>query len=189
MIEQFQHIQQEMFAITQEWRRQSYEREVRVGTWLLVGNGAALLFCFNAVANNHICDWSKVQPFALVFFLGLVWALSSVTLGGEASNRAAARFQKVSGAARQVAIAAGSSEKLTEIAPTNPAAVQQIVSNNKVIDEATKLMEQESPEPAAEKRLNLQANVCRVLSALALGGAILVAISTPTVATAVCAVR
>lgn|GEM_PF-5660518 len=186
MNEHFKNLQQEASAVTQEWRRQDYDRDIRVATWLLVGHGAALVFCFSASIGGEICDWSQVRWFATAFFFGMVWALSSVVLGGEVSNRATARLLTLGGAARQAMIAVEANAKFRDLDAPAPEVEQRVVKNEEVIRKAVATLEKETQEPAADKRLQFQANVCRALSALTLGGAILIAIWSPAVEAALC---
>jgi hypothetical protein len=184
--EHFRNLQQDASAVTQEWRRQDYDRDIRVATWLLVGNGAALVFCFSASIGGEICDWSNVRSLATAFFFGMVWALSSVVLGGEVVNRASARMLKVGGAARQAMIAVEANAKFRDLDAQTPEVEQRIAKNEEAIKKALITFEEESKEPAADKRLQFQANVCRALSAVTLGGAILFAIWSPVVGAALC---
>jgi hypothetical protein len=184
--EHFRNLQQDASAVTQEWRRQDYDRDIRVATWLLVGNGAALVFCFSASIGGEICDWSSVRWLATAFFFGMVWALSSVVLGGEVVNRASARMLKVGGAARRAMIAVEANAKFRNLDAHTPEIEERIVKNEQVIKEALVIFEEESGEPAADKRMQFQANVCRGLSAVTLGGAVLFAIWSPAVGAALC---
>jgi hypothetical protein len=67
-----------------------------------------------------------------------------------------------------------------------PEVEQRIAKNEEAIKKALITFEEESKEPAADKRLQFQANVCRALSAVTLGGAILFAIWSPVVGAALC---
>lgn len=182
----FKNLQQEASAITQEWRRQDYDRDIRVATWLLVGNGAALVFCFSASVGGEICDWTQLRWFATAFFFGMVWALSSVVLGGEVVNRATARMTILGGAARQAMIAVDANAKFRDLDAPTPGVRQRVAENDEVIRKAAAILEKETQEPLPDKRLQLQANVCRALSAVTLGGAILFAIWSPAVEAALC---
>ncbi|MBY0562539.1 MAG: hypothetical protein K2P58_00025 [Hyphomonadaceae bacterium] len=184
--EQFRNLQQDASAVTQEWRRQEYDRDIRVGTWLLVGNGAALLLCFSASIGGEICDWSSVRWLATAFFFGMVWALSSVVLEGEVINRASMRMLKIGGAARQAMVAVEANAKFAALDSHTNEVAQREAKNAEVIKEAFLTLEKEREEPAADKLLQLQANICRGLSAVTLGGSILFAIWSPVIGTARC---
>lgn len=47
----------------------------RLSVWLLVGNAAGLLFCFNAVLEHRICDWEAFRGTAILFGLGALGIL------------------------------------------------------------------------------------------------------------------
>ncbi|MEZ5955993.1 MAG: hypothetical protein R3C27_02105 [Hyphomonadaceae bacterium] len=71
-----------ILEIGQEAQRHYRERgndlDVRIATWALIGNGAALLLCFNGLLDRKICDWAAVLPFVQVFLLGLTCAFAKV---------------------------------------------------------------------------------------------------------------
>jgi hypothetical protein len=186
MNDHFRFMQQEASAVTQEWRRQGHDRDMRVATWLLVGNGAALLFCFNAAMSHNICDWSKVQPFAIAFFLGMVWAISNVVLSGDVIDRASQRLQLISGAAREVSIAMEANNLFRGVQSPDSEVVARIAKNDEVIEQAMKTMVSQRDETVMEKRRQLQANWCLVFSALVLAGSILAAIVTQAIPSALC---
>lgn len=172
--------------MTQEWRRQGHDRDMRVATWLLVGNGAALLFCFNAAMNDDICDWSIVRPFAIAFFFGMVGALSNVVLSGDVIDRASRRLQLIGGAAREVSIAMEANNWFRGLQTNDPEVATRIAQNDEVIERATKTMMEHRDETAMEKRRRLQANASLVFSAMVLALSILVALLTPAIPLALC---
>lgn len=181
----FERTQDEAADVAQELRRQSHDRDMRVATWMLVGNGVALLSCFNAVIGGGVAEWEPVQPFALVFFLGMVCALASVVFEGESTSKAISRLISLGGASRRAAICIdANSEFRAEQArrPTPSAELErQISANDEVISEARKILEIQSQEPKWERLLYRAGRVTLGMSALCLGGALYVAISSGAV--------
>jgi len=55
-----------------------HAHEVRLGTWLVVGNSGALLLSFNALLDQKICDWPTLAPLVYAFAAGLGTAFSSM---------------------------------------------------------------------------------------------------------------
>ncbi|MDX2277613.1 MAG: hypothetical protein NW206_19355 [Hyphomonadaceae bacterium] len=86
----------------------------RVAGWVLAGNGAGLLICFNALAARSICDWEAVQPLAILFLLGIVCAFASVVFAGKVAELAAARMIKINAAMRLAAMYVGNVTAATE---------------------------------------------------------------------------
>lgn len=186
MDDHFRFLQQEASAVTQEWRRQGHDRDMRVATWLLVGNGAALLFCFNAAINHDICNWANVQPFAIAFFLGMVWALSNVVLSGDVIDRASRRLLLISGASREAAIAIAANNAFRALPSPGPEVVAQIAKNDEVVERSMKTLASQRDETKLEKHRQVQANWCLALSAIVLAASILAAIMTQAIPSALC---
>ena len=162
---------------------------MRVATWMLVGNGAALLACFNAAIGGGISDWGQVQPFALSFLVGMIAAVASVALEGEAENRSAARLILLGGASRRAAIGidANAEFRTEQARHATPSAEidQQIKANDKVIDEARSILETKSEEPIFEKVLRRVGRVLLGASASCLGVALYLAITSDAVEAAI----
>lgn len=174
----FQRTQQEASDSIQELRRQTHDRDMRVATWLLVGNGAALLACFNAVIGGSVSDWDLVQPFALIFLLGMTCAIGSVVFEGESDSRANARLILMSGATRRAAICidANAEFRASQLAQPNVDIEAQIKENDDVIADARDILEKNSEEPKWDRRLRRLGRIVLGISALCLGGALYFAI-------------
>lgn len=69
----------------------------RISTWLIVGNGAGLVFTFNAAVNGTTCPLSLVRTALASFVLGLVAAYVGVVCSHVHVQRNIRRF---AGAAR-----------------------------------------------------------------------------------------
>lgn len=186
-----QGTQQEAAAVAQDLRRHNHDREMRLATWMLVGNGAALLAIFNAVISRNLCEWPIVQPYAGVFLLGLVSAAAHVVFDGEAESRSTARLTILMGAMRRAAISVDSNNAFREWLRKNPTepndeVLQQVAENDATIAEAQRVLQTKIEEPRDEKLLRRAARGTLVLSALCLGGALFVAINSGAVLAAVC---
>jgi hypothetical protein len=183
--------QQEAAAVAQDLRRNNHDRDMRVATWMLVGNGVALLAIFNAVISQNLCGWQTIQPYAGVFLLGLVSAAGHVVFDGEADNRGTARLTILMGATRRAAICIDSNNAFREWVRKNPTepneeVLRQVADNDATIAEAQTILQTKSEEPCEEKILRWMARGTLGLSALCLGGALFVAINTGAVLAAVC---
>lgn len=53
----------------------------QISGWVILANGAALLFCFSALLNGKVCDWSAFSPLMYLFAGGL--AASYIAFGLE----------------------------------------------------------------------------------------------------------
>lgn len=177
----FERTQQEASDVAQELRRQGHDRDIRVATWMLVGNGAALLACFNAVIGGNISSWQQVQSFALVFFLGMVCAVASVVFEGEAESKAISRLILLSSASRRAALCIDANSEFraeqARRAGPSPEVDERIRANNEVIADAQRILGTQSAEPKWEKMLHRAGRVVLGISALCLGGALYVAIN------------
>ena len=189
MDEHFRHMQQEASEVAQEWRRQSHDREMRVATWVLVGNGAALLLCFNAAIARQICDWSVLQPYAGVFLLGIVCVVASVIFAGEVVNRATTRLTLISSQAKQASIcidANGRFYAAKRMGAVDAAVDDQIRSNEETISRALNIVSTQTGEPKIEKLLHLASRLTLAAGAACFGGALLVAVNSDVLRATLC---
>jgi hypothetical protein len=187
MARHFDSLQQEAGSVVQEWRRQSYDREMRLATWLLVGNAAALLACFNAAISGRVCNWQVLQHFGGAFLVGMVFVMASVVLTGEVVSRAVARMTALGSAYRQAAIAIDANNELRARANAlDVTANQRILANDTVIEQSMRTIEASTREPQTEKVLHAFAQWFIALGALCLGGALLVAVNSDAVQSALC---
>jgi hypothetical protein len=56
---------------TERWGDRKDQLGGRLSTWLLVGNAAALLLCFNGLLDHKVCDWPVFRPLVSAFAVGL----------------------------------------------------------------------------------------------------------------------
>lgn len=63
-----------------EVRAVANDLRVRVTTWVMVGNGAALLLCLNGLLEQQICRWPVFQSLIIAFSVGIVATFVSVLL-------------------------------------------------------------------------------------------------------------
>lgn len=188
---QLQETYKEAAAVAQDLRRNNHDRAMRVATWMLVGNGVALLACFNAAISRDLCDWQVIQPYAGAFLFGLVSAAAHVIFDGEADSRGSARLTLMMGATRRASLCIDSNNALRAWVQESGASPQvevqrQIDENDAAIAEAKSVLAMKGDEPCDEKALRGAANVALGLSALSLGATLLVAINFGAVEAALC---
>lgn len=186
-----QATQQEAGAVAQDLRRNNHDRDMRIATWMLIGNGAALLAVFNAVISRSLCEWSIIQPYAGVFLLGLVSAAAHVVFDGTADDRGTARLTILMGATRRAAICIDSNNAFREWLRKNPEdpdeeILRQVADNEANIAEAKLILQTKSEEPCGEQVLRWAARGALALSALCLGGALFFAVNSGAVLAAIC---
>ncbi len=186
----YQRSQQEAAEVAQELRRQGHDRNMRIATWMLVGNGAALLATFNAMVSGSLCDWSQVKPFALVFLVGIVAAVGGVISEGEATSRVLKRLILLGGTSQRLAICIDANSRLhaerANLPSPNEALNQQIAENDRVIVEDSDLLERQGKEPKVELWLRRTGSVLLMASGLCFGGSIFAATISNTLLAALC---
>lgn len=75
----------------------------RVSTWVMAGNGGALLLSFNALIDERGCDWNAVRGFVGLFLLGLISAFGCVAFSLWVTDSSARRTLVLSSHFRQAA--------------------------------------------------------------------------------------
>jgi hypothetical protein len=101
-------------TVERDFQSQANTIAQKISGWVLAGNGAGLLICFNALADRTICNWDAVKPLALLFLLGIVCAFASVVFAGRVAELAAARMIKINAAMRLGAMYVGNVTTATE---------------------------------------------------------------------------
>jgi magnesium-transporting ATPase (P-type) len=62
----------------------------RLGVWLVLGNAAGLILCFNAVLDRRICDWDAFRGTAILFGIGAVGVVLAHAFSAQAHSLAVA---------------------------------------------------------------------------------------------------
>jgi hypothetical protein len=163
----------------------------KISGWVLAGNGAGLLICFNALADRTICTWGAVKPLALLFLLGIASAFASVVFAGRVAELSAARMIKINAAMRlgamYVANVAAATErikgadeelrgKLTEVKQHAEVELKTIVAQVEALTRHTNF----------EKTLDRGSSIVLGIGVMAFGAAISIAIYGNDLASALC---
>lgn len=169
MSDHIQHLIRAGEDAQRHYRDRGTALDERMAAWALLGNGAALLFCFNAFLDHKICSWSAISGFTWLFFFGLVCAFAKIVFSHRVLHDAERKMLFVNAASRTAAsLLDAKNEALrtgveTELSKQHDAAIAQIAAHQK-------------PKPWLEW-IDKAADLCLAASVLAFGGAIYLALS------------
>jgi hypothetical protein len=181
-------------TIERDFQSQANTLSQRVSTWVLAGNGAGLLLCFNALVQRQICNWGGVQPLAALFLFGMIGAFSSVVFSMRKYELAAARMLTLNSAFRTAGIHIGTIESARkaledleghEVERTDLIAVRD--EQEAAVKRITAEIETLTADSAPEEKLQAQSNWTLVSGIVCFGLALFLAIAGIGLQGALCA--